>query len=372
MNVSKTKWVRLGDYIEEVDERNYAGTDYPFCGVNKDKKFMPTVTDTNNLDNRKYKLVKLDTFVFSGMQTGRDICIRIALQGNDETILVSPAYTTFKIKDASEVLPQYLFLQFNRLEMDRLGWFLSDGSIRSNLDWDRFTEIKIPLPPLSVQRELVATYERLKQLAETNEAMMAPLSEACQASIIDCKLKYPEVTLGEYIEEVDERNYAGEYGIEDVRGMTITKEVIPTKADLVNSDLSKFKVVKPNEFIYNPRTHGKKIGLGFNSTLNPFITSWNNTAFKVSDNLLIPEYLFMLFCRDEWDRNACFRSWGSSTEVFSWVALCESRIPLPPLSVQQSIVNLYHGMEEAKRIAEAARAELRTLCPALVQKSIKG
>ena len=92
--------------------------------------------------------------------------------------------------------------------------------------------------------------------------------------------------------------------------MTITKEVIPTKADLVNSDLSKFKVVKPNEFIYNPRTHGKKIGLGFNSTLNPFITSWNNTAFKVSDNLLIPEYLFMLFCRDEWDRNACFRSWG--------------------------------------------------------------
>lgn len=146
MNVSKTKWVRLGDYIEEVDERNYAGTDYPFCGVNKDKKFMPTVTDTNNLDNRKYKLVKLDTFVFSGMQTGRDICIRIALQGNDETILVSPAYTTFKIKDASEVLPQYLFLQFNRLEMDRLGWFLSDGSIRSNLDWDRFTEIKIPLP----------------------------------------------------------------------------------------------------------------------------------------------------------------------------------------------------------------------------------
>lgn len=372
MNVSKTKWVRLGDYIEEVDERNYAGTDYPFCGVNKDKKFMPTVTDTNNLDNRKYKLVKLDTFVFSGMQTGRDICIRIALQGNDETILVSPAYTTFKIKDASEVLPQYLFLQFNRLEMDRLGWFLSDGSIRSNLDWDRFTEIKIPLPPLSVQRELVATYERLKQLAETNEAMMAPLSGACQAFIIDCKRKYPEVTLGEYIEEVDERNYAGEYGIEDVRGMTITKEVIPTKADPVNSDLSKFKVVKPNEFIYNPRTHGKKIGLGFNSTLNPFITSWNNTAFKVSDNLLIPEYLFMLFCRDEWDRNACFRSWGSSTEVFSWVALCESRIPLPPLSVQQSIVNLYHGMEEAKRIAEAARAELRTLCPALVQKSIKG
>ena len=371
MTANKTKWVRLGDYIEEVDERNSEGVDYPFYGINKDKNFMPTVADTNNIDNTKYKLVTQGTFVFSGMQTGRDVCIRIALKSEDNVFLISPAYTTFRVKRKHELTPLYLYMQFIRFEMDRYGWFLSDGSIRSNLDWDRFCDIQIPLPSMEVQRELVATYEGLKHLAEDNEALIAPLTEACQAFIVDCKRQYPSVPLGDYIEEVDERNTEGKYSVEDVRGMTITKEIIPTKADLKHSDLSNFKVIQPKEFIYNPRTHGKKIGLGFNLTSNPFIISWNNIAFRViNTNTLVPEYLFMLFCRSEWDRNACFRSWGSSTEVFSWSALCETIIPLPPLVVQQSIVNLYHCIEEAKSIAREARERLTTLCPALVQYAI--
>lgn len=66
------------------------------------------------------------------------------------------------------------------------------------------------------------------------------------------------VRLGDYIELCDERNSKGIYNIDDVRGMTITKEIIPTKADLKETDLSKFLIVKPKEFVYNPRTHGKK------------------------------------------------------------------------------------------------------------------
>ena len=63
--------------------------------------------------------------------------------------------------------------------------------------------------------------------------------------------------LGELIELVEETNSEGKYGPEDVRGMTITKEIIPTKADVANTDLHKFIVVHPNEFVFNPRTHGK-------------------------------------------------------------------------------------------------------------------
>lgn len=173
--------VPLGEYIEEVDERNTKGGDYPFCGVNKDKCFMPTVADTNNLDSRKYKLVKQDVFVFSGMQTGRDVCIRIALQNEDKVILISPAYTTGKVKDVSEILPQFLYIQFERQEMDRLGWFLSDGSIRSNLDWDRFCAIQIPLPPLEVQQSIVNLYhciEEAKSIAREARERLAALSPA--------------------------------------------------------------------------------------------------------------------------------------------------------------------------------------------------
>ena len=62
-----TKWVRLGDYIEVYDRKNTEGKPYPFFGINKDKTFMPTVADTNELDNTKYKVVEKDVFVFNGI-----------------------------------------------------------------------------------------------------------------------------------------------------------------------------------------------------------------------------------------------------------------------------------------------------------------
>lgn len=48
--------------------------------------------------------------------------------------------------------------------------------------------------------------------------------------------------------------------------MTITKQIIPTKADVSVADLSKFLVIHPKEFVFNPRTHGKHIGFGYNNT----------------------------------------------------------------------------------------------------------
>lgn len=372
MTANKTKWVRLGDYIEVVDERNSEGIDYPFCGINKEKTFMPTVADTNNIDNTKYKLVTQGTFVFSGMQTGRDVCIRIALQSEDKVILVSPAYTTFRVKRKHELSPLYLYMQFIRFEMDRYGWFLSDGSIRSNLDWDRFCDIRIPLPSMEVQRELVATYEGLKRLAEDNEALVAPLTEACQAFIVDCKRQYPSVPLGDYIEEVDERNTEGKYFIEDVRGISTDKTFITTKANMDGVSVLNYKVVRPRVFTYVADTsrRGDKIALALNTSSQTCLVSSVYSTFRVVGELL-PEYLYMLLSRGDFDRYARFNSWGSARETFSWEELCRVQIPLPPLEVQQSIVNLYHCIEEAKSIAREARERLTTLCPALVQYAIK-
>ena len=67
----KVKWVRLGDLIEIFDLKNSEGKLYPFYGINKDKTFMPTVADTNELDNTKYKVVEKGVFVFNGMHVGR-------------------------------------------------------------------------------------------------------------------------------------------------------------------------------------------------------------------------------------------------------------------------------------------------------------
>lgn len=341
-------------------------------GINKDKTFMPTVADTNELDNTKYKIVSKGVFVFSGMQTGRDVCIRITVYDEGTPILVSPAYTTFKVKDSNEILPIYLFLQFNRFEMDRYGWFLSDGSIRSNLDWNRFCDIKIPLPSIEVQRELVATYNGLKTLAEQNEALIPRLSAACQAYIVDCRVKYPSVPLGKYIEQSDKRNSDSALTETDVLGISTDKCFISTKANLDGVSVLSYKIVAPSEFAYVADTsrRGDKMALALNLSNKNILISSIYTVFRSIDkNVLLPEYLFLMLNRPEFDRYARFNSWGSARETFDWSEMERVQIPLPPPNVQQAIVDVYHCMERAKHIASQAREKLKTLCPALVQRA---
>lgn len=175
--------------------------------------------------------------------------------------------------------------------------------------------------------------------------------------------------MGQLIELVLETNEELLYGPDDVRGMTITKEIIPTKADVSGTDLSKFLVVHPGEFIYNPRTHGKRIGFGYNNTNSNFIISWNNIAFKVKKEMIttvLADYLFLHFKRDEWDREACFQSWGSSTEVFSWDTLCDMEVELPSLEVQQKYVDVYNAMLANQQSYERGLEDMKLVCDAYV------
>ena len=169
-------------------------------------------------------------------------------------------------------------------------------------------------------------------------------------------------TIGSLIEQSNILNSELLYGEESVKGMTITKQIIPTKADVSTSDLSKFLIVSPGEFVYNPRTHGEKIGLGYNNSKDSFLISWNNIAFRVKPEKqqeVLPEYLFLHFNRTEWDREACYRSWGSSTEVFSWEALCEMKIDLPDINVQQKYVDIYNAMLLNQRCYERGLDDLK-------------
>ena len=176
--------------------------------------------------------------------------------------------------------------------------------------------------------------------------------------------------IGQLIELTTEINSANLFGPDDVRGMTITKEIIPTKANVSNTDLRKFLVIHPREFVFNPRTHGKHIGFGFNDTNDSFIISWNNIGFRVKKEekeTVLPEYLFLHFNRDEWDREACFRSWGSSTEVFSWDALCEMELELPDLLIQQKYVDIYKAMVANQQSYDRGLEDLKLVCDGYIE-----
>lgn len=365
-------WVRLGDYIEVYDRKNTEGKPYPFFGINKDKAFMPTVADTNELDNTKYKVVEKGVFVFSGMQTGRDVCIRIAVYDKENPILVSPAYTTFKVKDPKEIIPDYLLLHFNRSESDRYGWFLSDGSIRSNLDWDRFCDIEIPLPDIEVQHELVAIYNELKALVEQNEALVMQLSAACHAYIVDCREKYPAVPLGDYIDIDEEFNSKNE----DLpfMGINIQKEFMPTSANTEGLKKVKYLIIRNGRFVFSGMQTGRDVAIrvGLYTSDQPSLISPAYVTFSVKPNKkdkILSEFLNIQFRRSESDRLGWFYSDGSIRSNLDWNRFCEFQIPLPPIEVQQAIVDVYNCADRAKKIATEARERLKTLCPALVQRA---
>lgn len=168
----------VGTIFREVDCRNIDGTITDVQGINITKQFMPSVANTYEVDLVKYKVVKKGQFAFSGMQTGRDECIRIALYDKDKPCIISPAYSVLEIKD-DMVLAEYVMMWFLRKELDRLGWFMSDASIRTNLDMERFYEIEIPVPDISVQKAIIEIYNVHNMRREINEKLKAKIKDIC-------------------------------------------------------------------------------------------------------------------------------------------------------------------------------------------------
>ena len=179
----ESKKLKVGDLMDTVDKRNselaYTGVQ----GININKVFFPTVANIDEGSTRNYKVVEQNQLAFSGMQTGRDMCIRIALNGESQPVIVSPAYTVLKIKDENVVLAHYIMLWFSRKQIDHYGWFASDGSIRSNLDLERFFDMDIPIPNISVQREIVNIHKCYIERQRIAEALKEQLKNICPVLI---------------------------------------------------------------------------------------------------------------------------------------------------------------------------------------------
>ncbi len=178
--------------------------------------------------------------------------------------------------------------------------------------------------------------------------------------------------LGELIEEIDRRNDESYYDLSYVRGISNAKEITETKADVDETVIKKFYIIMPGEFIYNPRTTrmGEKVGLGYNNTDSPLLFTFNNIAFRIKTSaieLLLPEYLYIYYNRNEFDRYAMSRSWGSATELFTFEEMCDIEINLPSLSVQQKYVDIYKAMVANQQSYERGLEDLKLVCDGYIE-----
>jgi type I restriction enzyme S subunit len=294
----------------------------------------------------------------------------ISLNLEYDQAICSSLYEIFYVNNADELLPEYLNLFIKRDEFARFCWYDAIGSARNYFRVANLQEILFPLPNIDIQHELVDTYNGLKALAEQNEALSKPLSEACQAYIAECKKKYREVELGEYIEPCDERNR--DLSVKLSQGISNTKEFQSPKQVATNSNND--KIVRKGQFAYNRATtrNGEKISIAYRIGEDCTVSSAYQ-IFKVTNKArLNPHFLLLWFKRSEFDRYARYVSKGSAHEFFEFDEMCRVKIPLPPPEVQQAIVNLFNCAEEAKKIASDAREKMKNLCPALVQRAING
>ena len=186
-----------------------------------------------------------------------------------------------------------------------------------------------------------------------------------------------EGKLGNYIELRDVRNADLRYGTDRVRGVNTTKQMMQTRADLSERDLSKFQIVSPGEFVFNHRTsrNGSKFSIAYNNSASDIICTEEYVVFRISEygkQFVLAEWLFIYFNRPEFDRYVITNSWGSSTEFYNWEDLCDVDIGFPPLSVQQKYVDVYNSMLANQRNYERGLDDMKFVCEAFIDNLKKG
>ena len=370
MKESKCKWVRLGDYIEMRHENNSSlkyGAEL-IEGINSNGEFQATKAITENINLKPYKVVRHGDIVYnpSRLNIG-SLAYRIG-----EMCIVSHLYQVFYVKEeyTSILSAEFLTLYLRRSEFYRYVDYDNYGSQRAEYNLRKLGELRIPLPSLAEQQKVVNAWKALREIKEQNEEIAAPLMQVCQSYIQELKHKYESVEIGTYIEEKNDKNVNGEYTLDSVRGVSIQKKMIFTKANMDGVSLKPYKIFCPQDFCFVPITsrNGNKITLSMNYDNENYIVSSSYVVFEIKQkNIILPNFLYLMLSRSEFDRYARFNSWGSAREAFSFEDMKRVRIPLPPLTVQQAIVNIYNCANEAKKIADEADRMCREVCPALIQ-----
>ena len=359
---------KLGDYIQLVDERNKDLAISNLLGINIQKKFMPSVANTSETDLSKYKIIRKGQFAYSAMQVGRDETVRVVLYSEEKPAIISPAYLVFEVIHLEKVLPEYLMMYFQRPESDRFGWFISDGSVRSSLEWERFCEIEIPIPDnIEIQKNVVAVYNELLRNQKSHEGSLDDLQLICDTFIENLAKKNNLKTLGEYIQQSDERNYG--VNINNLLGISINKKFFPSKTDQTDLDVNGYKIVHKGQFSFITVTsrNGEKISVALLDG-DSGIVSATYIVFKIIDEAkLLPEFLLLWFKRADFDRYARFHSWGSARETFNWEDMCEVKLPIPDIEVQKSIVAIHHVLESRKKLNDDLKNMITPLCPVLMK-----
>ena len=366
MGLSKYK---LGEYIERSTANNHSlkYKEDLIVGVTSDGVFSLPKGNVQGVDLKPYKIVNNGDFVYN---PSRFDLGSIAYR-TEGVCIVSHLYQIFHLNEKGKEMidPIWLFIYLRRNEFRREVTFRNFGSQRPEFNFNDLSDIELPLPSIEQQHKYVEVYLTLQNNLIAYQSKVEELKLVCDGYIEDLRRRMKCEKIGTYISECNTRNE--NLLVLKVQGVESSGNFAETRANMDGIDFHNYKIVKQNQFAYNP----SRINLGSIALRNEIdgkcIVSPMYVVFEVIDSeKLMPDYLLLWLSRSEFLRSTLFYASGSVRDTFGFDDMKNVAIPIPNISVQREIVNIHKCYIERQRIAEALKEQLKNLCPVLIRGSL--
>jgi len=343
-------------------------------GISNAKEIQATKANISERSFVRFQIVEPNEFVFNRRTTRMGDKLGLGYNNIGTTFIVTEDYVVFRIKDETVLLPDYLNIFFRRPEFDRYARWDSWGSATEFFNWEEMCDVPIKIPPLEIQRKVVAVYNAMLANQRAYVSGLEDLNMAIAASIEEFKHTAPRVAVGRLLEEIDTRNR--DNAISNVQGININKEFMPSVANLSTTDLTKYKVIRKNQFAYSAMQTGRDecIRIALFHEDEPVIISPAYSVLQVkaeSEYEALAEYIMLWFSRSESDRYGWFISDSSIRASLELARFYEIEIPLPSLEKQQAVVNFYNARHLIMKNITTVGNMLKELCPILIKGSLE-
>ena len=366
------KKYKLGELIELSVEKNSEGL-YGIenvRGISNAKEIMSTKADVDENVIRKFYIVSPNQFIYNPRTTRMGDRVGLAYNNTDKPLLFSFNNIAFKIKDSAkeQILPQYLYMYYNRNEFDRYAITNSWGSATELFSFEEMCDIDITLPSISQQRKYVDVYLALQNNLAAYQSKVEDLKLVCDGYIEELRRNFGAEPIGPYLRSIDERN--NNLLVTLTQGVDVNMQFIPAKREA--EDQEGTKIVRTGQFAFNKvvKSNGTKLPIALREGPDCVISSSYEVFEVVDKEKLLPEYLMLWLSRSETHRQCGYRSYGTTRDVFPFEDLCKLQFPIPNIETQKDIANIYKCYIERQRIAEALKEQLKNICPVLIRGSL--
>lgn len=360
---------KLGELIAPSDTRNNTGifTLDDIKGISTNKEFIDTKANMDGVSLASYKVVAQREFAYVADTSRRGDKIAVAFNTGTKSILISSIYTVFRVSNDQKLLSDYLFMYFNRPEFDRYARFNSWGSARETFDWSTLCDIDIELPDLPTQQKYVDIYKAMVANQQAYERGLEDLKIVFTGYIEDLRRKGSLHKIGDYITPFNEKNRDELITLE--QGININKEFITPQRS--NSNLHGRKIVRHGQFAYCTQLNNANVAIAYRSGEDCVVSSVYDVFEITRKEELIPEYLLVWLIRPEFGRYVYWASEGSAYEFLNYNNLGNYKIPVPNINIQKAIAEMYTVYIERKRINEQLKAQIKDICPILLQGAVR-